>query len=314
VGSGKTQSIEYAIGNLGLPRTKHQAVKAGSMEGLLKKLAKGAAPLTTAQYLIDLDEWSFFFKKAGIENSSFVDHLNSAFNKPEFRLTIAKGEEIYLDAAISFIGGIVTDRFQNCFGEESMGGFHDRFLFGICPTQNPFVFYPFDRAESARANPVFGSVTPVRVAIDKSVWRLVQDWRLEDPTLGRSAEVTVRCCSIIASFDGRNRIVAKDLEAMRPFLDYQIRCRKMLDPNPGGNTDARMSNSILQWLKRNADGGEWVNQRSLKKSIHRVLENLGPGAYNNALKNLLFIHAVQTKFQANDGARATHLIRLAKGE
>jgi len=235
VGSGKSQSIEYAIGNLGLPRTKHQPVKAGSMEGLLRKLAKGAAPLATAQHLIDLDEWSFFFKKAGIENSSFVDHLNSGFNKPQFRLTIAKGEEIYLDAALSFIGGIVTDRFQNCFGEESMGGFHDRFLFGICPTKNPFVFYPFDRSESARTNPVFSGVTPVRVAIDKSVWRLVQDWRLKDPTLGRSAEVTVRCCAIVASFDGRDRIFPKDLEAMRPFLEYQIRCPKKLHTKPGTN-------------------------------------------------------------------------------
>ena len=316
IGSGKSQAIAYAVGNLGLPKTKYSNTKAGSIEGLLKNIAKdgaGAAYFGTRQLLMDLDEWSHFFKKAGIDNASFVDILNTGYNNPVYRLTIAKGEKVDLNCALSFVGGIVQDRMQDCFGAESIGGFHDRFLFGVCPTVSPYQYFPFDFAESAQSDLIFKSIKPVSVRIDKSVWRLAQDWKKQDATLGRSVEVTARCCAIVASFEGQRQIVAKDLEAMRPFLDYQQRCRQLVTPNPGISADAKMSNAILGWLKRHADTGAWANQRALKKGIHNALNEIGPTAFNNTLKNLIFIRAVQVKVQPNDGTRPSHLIRLAKG-
>jgi hypothetical protein len=310
VGSGKTQAIEYAVGNLGLSRDRYTDTKAGSIEGLLAKLAENNL---TGQILVDLDEWSHLFKKAGIENASFVDILNSGFNKPEFHLTIAGGRKIDLNCALSMIGGIVTDKVQECFGASSTGGFHDRFLFGVCPSTNRFQYMPFDFSRSALSDSAFKAIVPAQVKIDRSVWELASSWKKHDMSLGRSVEVTIRCCSIVASFDGLGSITGHDLERMRPFLDYQQRCRKIIVPGAGVTTDARMSNAILGWLKRHADEGQWVNQRALKKGIHKVLDELGPTAFKHTMGSLAFIDAIDTKLQPNDGARPSHLIRLLKG-
>lgn len=310
VGSGKTQAIQYAVSNLGLDRKRYTDTKAGSIEGLLAKLSENNY---AGQKLVDLDEWSHFFKKAGIENASFVDILNSGFNKPEFHLTIAGGKRIDLTCALSLVGGMVSDKVQECFNSASIGGFHDRFLFGICPTVNPFIYYPFNPAESAQGDPFSCLSSPEPIKINKSVWELAASWKKADMSLGRSVEVTIRCCSIIASFNGQSEIRAKDLEAMRPFLDYQLSCRQSIVPTAGLTMDARMSNAILGWLKRHADGGEWVNQRSLKKGIHNMLNELGPTIFKNTLHSLGVVQAVQTKIQPNDRNKPSHLIRLIKG-
>jgi hypothetical protein len=74
-----------------------------------------------------------------------------------------------------------------------------------------------------------------------------------------------------------------------------------------------MSNAILGWLKRHADGGEWVTQRSLKKGIHGMLEDLGPIVFKNTMNALVFMDAIQTKTQQNKGARPSDMVRLQKG-
>jgi hypothetical protein len=315
INSGKSQAIVHAVGNLGLHPSRYDITKNGSAEGLFKKLARLVGDISeTSQRLVNLDEWSFFFKKAGIENSSFVENLNSAFNTPEIRLTIAKGEEISVNVALSLIGGIVTDGVQSCFGAESTTGFYDRFLFGVNPTLNVGEYIPFDFSQSAQDSMFDKPEEPVRVKIDRSVWDLVNQWKKADHTLGRALEITVRCCAIVASFDGRTQITAKDLETMRPFVDYQMMCRQIVQPTAGITLDAKMANSILGWLKRHADGGQWVNQRDMKKGIHKVLDELGPGAFKNAMSSLGMVRAIQTQVRKNEGARDSYLVRLAKGE
>jgi hypothetical protein len=310
VHSGKSQAIMHAVGNLALDKSRYTDVSAGSIEGLLKKLAKECR---TGQMMVDLDEWSHFFKKAGIQHATFVDVLNKAFNKPTLHLTIAKGEEINLMCAVSLIGGIVWERIQDCFNAESTTGFHDRFLFGICPEVNPHVYFPFDVEDSAVTDLMIDRPPLARVKIDRSVWHLAAAWGREDLSLGRSVEVTVRCCVINASFNGQTEITDKDLTKWRPFMDYQKRCRELVVPMRGLTTDARMSNAILGWLKRHADGGEWVTQRSLKKGIHGMLEDLGPIVFKNTMNALVFMDAIQTKTQQNKGARPSDMVRLQKG-
>ena len=71
--------------------------------------------------LIDLDEWQHFFSKAGIENSSFTSFLHTAFYKRRQNVIVGRGKEIDVDCALSFIGGIVEDEFDTCFGVNSLG-------------------------------------------------------------------------------------------------------------------------------------------------------------------------------------------------
>ena len=136
-GTGKTQVIDHAKGNLALPMNRYTDTKAGSIEGLLARIKDDPFLAKSGQVLVDLDEWSHFFKKAGIENGSFVDILNSGFNKNVYHLTIAAGKRIDLTCALSLIGGMVTDKVQECFNSASIGGFHGQILFGVCPTNNP---------------------------------------------------------------------------------------------------------------------------------------------------------------------------------
>ncbi|HXP67853.1 MAG TPA: DNA-primase RepB domain-containing protein [Candidatus Dormibacteraeota bacterium] len=312
--SGKSQAIEYARYNLGLRKTCYTDVKAGSVEGLLAKLMKdGGGVFVPRQLMWDVDEWSHFFKKAGIDNAAFVDVLNTGFNRPEFHLTIAGGKEIDLTCALSIIGGIVTDKIQECFNSSSTGGFYDRFLFGVCPTQNPFVYFPVEDQPLAKDDSLVSLTELSPAKINRSVWELAAQWKKADPSLGRSVEVTVRCASIIASFDQRSEINAKDLEAMRPFLDYQQLCRSTVVPSSGITHDAKMSNAILGWLRRHTVDGQWAKQRDLKHGISRPLEELGPKVYTATLWSLGKMQAIETKVQPNSGTRESHLIRLAKG-
>jgi hypothetical protein len=274
----------------------------------------GNGILHTRQLMLDVDEWSGFFKKAGIDNATFIDTLNTGFYKSEFHLTIKGGKEINLNCALSIIGGITPERVPDCFNAETTGGFHDRFLFGQCPSGYVSQYMPFDVSKAAfKTDPFFRTIKPTRVVIDRSVWELANTWKREDPSLGRAVEMTVRCCKIIASFDEKKEITARDLEIMRPFLEYQKTCRNIITPDAAITYDAKMSNGILGWLKRHADSGIWTNQRDLKKGIHRLLDSLGPASYNNAIKGLLFIRAIETMVQGNEGARKSYLIRLAKG-
>jgi hypothetical protein len=313
VGSGKTQVIEAAVGNLGLSKNNYSDVKAGSVEGLLAKLAgDGNGSIVPRQLLLDLDEWSHFFKKAGIDNAAFADVLNSGFNKTEYHLTIAGGKKIDLNCALSLIGGMVDTKVQECFGSSSTGGFYDRFLFGVCPTNNTFSYQPFNYADSALNN-ILISIKPVRVKIDSSVWNLVNAWRRQDPDLGRTLEVTVRCAAIIASFDQRETLFAEDIEKMRPFLEYQKKARNLITPNPGVNASAEMCNAIRNWLNTHASNGEWVTQRSLKKGVSSQLDRLGAQIYVGAVKALVSMDAIETSRRANAGTRPSDLIRLIKG-
>ena len=207
---------------------------------------------------------------------------------------------------------MVDTKVQECFGASSTGGFYDRFLFGVCPTNNTFSYQPFNYANSA-LNDVLISIKPVRVKIDAGVWKLVNAWRRQDPDLGRTLEVTVRCAAIIASFDQRETLFAEDIEKMRPFLEYQKRARNLITPNPGVNSSAEMCNAIRGWLNTHASKGEWVTQRSLKKGICSQLDRLGAQIYVGAVKALVSMDAIETTRKTNAGTRPSDLIRLIKG-
>jgi hypothetical protein len=157
-------------------------------------------------------------------------------------------------------------------------------------------------------------IRPTAVSIDKNVWELLKVWRKQDPSLGRTLEIVVRCAVIIASIDQRKTIYAKDIEAIRPFLDYQMRCRQLITPNPGITNDAKMTNAVLGWLNRHASKCEWVNQRDVKRGLDSQITTLGLWVYSGALKNLEFTGAIESYDKPNAGTRASKLIRLTESQ
>lgn len=271
VHSGKSQAIHWATRIIGLPETNYSDIKAGSSEALLKKLAKmRTTGKVNESLLIDLDEWSHFFSKAGIENSSFTSFLHTAFYKRRQNIVAGRGKELELDCALSFIGGIVEDEFDTCFGAASLGGLHDRFTFGMCPQGFNFMYRPFERGQE-----VF---EPVPVQIAPEVYELVAAIRKDKPTIGREAEIAVRAAQACASFDGVRILDANYGERMiRTMITEQSKVREHLKPNAGVTVDAQVSNALVSWLLRNASDGKLVMERDVRHGLRKTLARFGPG-------------------------------------
>jgi hypothetical protein len=226
--------------------------------------------------LLSVDELAHLLAKAKIDNASFPFVLNRGYYSNEFDLTIAHGKKIHVNCSLSAIGGIVEDNFQNCFGTATTGGLHDRFVFGQCPRPFEFSYRPFEGdAESTE---------PCPVSIDSDVWEACDEWQKQILGLtGRHTEHAIRAAAIAAAFSGRLVLRARDLGPARVFAEYQARVRKLLQPNPGENTDARCAFAIISAL---ALCQGWIPQRELSRKIHA--DRFGPSAFERAVKSLVF--------------------------
>ena len=274
VDSGKSQAIECAIGALGVEKPRLQNVMSGSAEGLLAKLsdADGAARLVSP------DELGHLLSKSHIENASFPFVLNRAYYQTNFEQTSGRGKVIQFNCSLSFIGGVVDADFGHLFDFATVGGLHDRFIFGQCPDGFQFVYRPLEDFSEAFD-------TPLAVAVDREVWEAKDEWVRTIPNLsGRCAEHALRVAGICAAFDGSATLRVCDLGPARAFAENQARVRHILRPNPGENPDAKCSFAIITALERDAPDGQWVNRRAFYRRIHA--ERHGAGVFNRALNNL----------------------------
>jgi bifunctional DNA primase/polymerase-like protein len=280
---GKTTAWTHARLALGIREETGNYInlKSGSAESLFENIQKGRRDgAITDQLFIDVDELSHLFKKIGIEGSSFAPVLTTGFYKRMQTMFMGKGKSVTLNCAMSWIGGIVTEEFEECFGSATIGGLYDRFMFGLCPTGYTLAYDDF-RGEPANVN-------PIPVTIDPSVYEVIKSWRKDHPELTREIELAVRFAKVIASFDRRPVLFGKDLEgAPLIFAMEQSRIRKTLKPNAGDNPDARFANAIMSLLARKTKPGEWIDMRQVKQQLNVFRENLGPNVMERAINGLL---------------------------
>jgi len=277
VDSGKSQAIECSVGAVGLEKPRLQNVMSGSAEGLLAKLSDADG----ATRLVSPDELGHLLSKAHIENASFPFVLNRAYYQTNFEQTSARGKIIQFNCLLSFIGGVVDADFGHLFDFATVGGLHDRFIFGQCPDTFKFVYRPFEGGPERFDTP------PTAVAVDPEVWEAKDEWVRTIPNLsGRCAEHALRVAAICAAFDGRKQLRLTDLGPARAFAENQARVRLILRPNPGENPDAKCAFAIVTALKRHAPDGQWFNRRSLYREIHA--ERHGAGVFNRAVINLQY--------------------------
>jgi len=300
VHSGKSQAIEWGAKLMGIFRTKNYLeTKAGSAEGLFDKIRKeqGKSDETLGEnVLLNLDEWMHFFNKAGIDRASFATVLTTGFYRRRQSLVVSGRKNIEINCMLSWIGGIVDDQYEECFGSSTIGGLYDRFFHGLCPTGFDFDYRPFEGGPEL--------ITPIQVAIDPSVWEVTSDWRRKDSMLGRSIELAVRVAKVCAAIDGRPKLFGKDLEgACKTFAIDQSRIRKFLKPNIGDNPDAAFSNAILSWLDRKVPDGSWVPLREVKRGVSSYRLRLGPGVADRALSNLARLGEIILTNNKKAGAR-----------
>src|SRR5260221_6488248 len=207
---------------------------AGSAEGLTRKCkdANGEPRLFSP------DELGHLLEKARIENASFPYILNRAFYQTLFDVPMSKKESNLFNASLSIIGGLVDNRFEDLFSHVTTSGMYDRFIFGACPDNFKFDYFPFD--------------TPPRVFkldsvfVHEDVWIEKSVWQHEDKELEpRVIELAIRTAITCASFDGKNLLTAKDLGPARALADYQQRISRYLKPNEGENPDAKIALKIM---------------------------------------------------------------------
>jgi hypothetical protein len=288
VNTGKTQADEWSRGLLGIAGSNISEAKAGSSEALVRKFAKMRTDGKLGEnVLIALDEWSYFFAKAGIQNSAFVGLLTSAFYKRELEILSGGGKDLKLNCGLSFTGGIVADQFETCFGSESLGGLYDRFLFGLCPDGYRHNYRPFTGPRL--------SVTPIPVSVNMELYELANELKQAHTELTREPELALRAAQICAAVDGQPVVDSRYAGMIRAMTLEQARLRTILTPNGGETIDAKIASAILSWMRRNLKDGQWVNGRDLKRGIHRTVEKLGPNAYGWALKGLSESGSVETK-------------------
>jgi hypothetical protein len=283
-GSGKSSTIENVIAVSGLSEESAELERSmcGSAEGLLKKVgdAGGCARLYCP------DELAHLFLKTQIDRASFAPILQRCFYRTNFDLVIAKGQRFTFNASLGVVGGIVQEKFDECFGSATTAGLHDRFIFALCPHPFFFDFRPFEG--NAECLP-----PAVQVSADPDVWELKSEWlRTISGMTGRVAENAIRVASICAGFDGRKVLRAGDLGPAVEFARYQIRVRELLQPNPGENPDARCAFAILRKIEQLAPDGAWIQKRAIARAIHA--ERFGPGVFMRAGSSLEFNGELET--------------------
>jgi hypothetical protein len=301
-GSGKSASWTYARQCLGInSETKNfYDVKAGSAETLFKKIQEEQRTGTFGdQLLLDVDEYSHLFKKIGIDGASFASILTSGFYKKIQNVLIGGGKDVSINCAISWIGGIVSEEFEDLFGSSTIGGLYDRFMFGVCPTEFRLAYQKFQGPAAI--------VNPVAVDIDPSVYEATAAWRKDHPEFSREQEIATRFAKIIASFDGRSTLYGKDMEgAPLQFAIEQSRIRLFLKPNAGDNPDAKVANAVISLLERKTKPGEWMTLGQIKNGVNTFRMKLGPNVLERALNSL----SRQEDIEYMNGKGRSKLIRL----
>ena len=271
VHSGKTQAIQHAINILGVEPPVLMDLLSGSAEQLVRK-AKDAAGNPR---LFSPDELGHLFDKMRIERSSYPYVLSKAFYADKFEVLMGQKECATFDCVLSIVGGMVEERFQDLFNAATTGGLYDRFLFGQCPGNHCYDYFPFEGSRE--------TTFPVAVSIDPSVWRAKTEWAVDDPELNpRVAEIAIPAATVCASFSGAKSLHPAMLGPARELARYQTNIRRVLRPNPGENFEGRLAHKFLDYLSRH--GGRFVSRRQMFRDTRAY--DLGPSIADRALSIL----------------------------
>lgn len=287
--------------------------KCGSVEGMVQLLQEKG--VNGQSVIVFPDELAHLLQKAAIEHAAFPQVLCDAFYTDQQELTVANRKHLTLNARITLLGGTVAERFGDLFGAATTQGLYDRFLFGSCPEDYRLPWVPFDHEPpaftptSAEMVPSMLDERPVVVKVERAVFDEINRWKKEYD-MGRVAEIALRCAVIAASFDRRPKLTVDNLGPAFELAKYQMRLRKILQPNPGENPDAQMAFKIMTWLQDNAADGRWTGKRLLTRMIsaHR----LGPGVFDRAVTSLVKNGELEIDdFALPGNSRKSPCVRLA---
>jgi hypothetical protein len=303
--SGKSVSVEHAMRLLGVEKTRWPVftTKAGSAEGLAKVVKdKEGEPV-----LWYLEELAHMLKKAAIQNASFPQILQELYSSNFMPMVVAEQQELLFNARLSIIGGLPTNQFQSAYTAETVGGFYQRSLFGLMPTEHQYLYTPYDGEVVTELK-----LLPART--DSSVWEARDAYAARTPNPnGRIIESCLRVAAICAAFDGREVLRGEDLAPTWAFCDYQHKVREVLKPAEGITYDAVAAGKVMTCLKKHTADGKWLKQRDILAFTNAY--ELGPRVYEQAIDSLVRLGLAECKKQKpSNGGRTTVLLRVAGDE
>jgi hypothetical protein len=256
---------------LGLEKPQLMRTYSGSAEQLVRRLGDADGN----PRLLWIDELAHLFKKQQIDRASFPQILNEAYYNSAFEVLMGHKQRVDVSVKLSMIGGIVEELFQDSFAKETVGGQHDRFLFGLCPGGFAFHFMPIEGLREKF------EIHPVRV--DKSVWEAKKEYLAKHPEMNpRILETAIRCALVCAAFSGLKTLKGFQLGPAFALAEYQMRIREILQPNTGETVEGRAASKILNYLMRYK--GKYVSRRQMLRETH--LYDLGPSVVDRVLSVL----------------------------
>lgn len=297
VHSGKTAAIDCAHFLLDVKDPLLAQLKAGSAEGLLAKIGDQQGQ----GVLLYPDELAHLLEKTQITNASFAYILNSLFYKSEEELTIAHGKTVRFNCRLSLVGGIVDEKFDDSFGSATTCGLYDRFLFGQCPSSAEYLWRPIEGRPAT-------TDTFDEVPVDREIWAARDDLVAKEKLSPRLLEIALRAAGICAAFDGRESLLAKNLEPAWELARYQDRVRMLLQPNAGRNFEAKIALKILAYLNRHAPDGQWLVLRQVLRDTRAY--DYAPSVAERAIDAMKFGVAIEERQTTVGKGQKQRQIRL----
>ena len=282
VGTGKTSTPERAFWLLNVTQPTLMNLKSGSPEGMAEMIGN----VMGAPRLVFVNELAHLMSKVNYEGSTFEQFLNDAYYQDEQMLTVARRKQIVFNCRLSLCGGLPEEKFEELFGAGTVGGFHNRMIFGVCPTNpEPFPWRPLDEPSplllelastatlSSEENPFGEAETMMRrpqpIVVHPAVWAEKTRWEKELGLSGRAAESGIRAAIICAAYDCRGELKASELGPALAFARYQDDVHKRFEPNPGKTNEGILAHKARTYLNLHCpDGERWIGRREMLTNIN----------------------------------------------
>lgn len=284
-GSGKTTAIQQAIWLLGVPPGILLEAKIGSGEGLSKRIGD----VGDSARLWFPDELIHVMIKSSYRGATFPQTLQMSWQKNRNDAVVAEQREIPFSCRLTLIGGLVTDQFSDAFGDASVGGLYDRFIFAECPSGFVLDWKP-DKGQPVREMPIASDFDQPAAFdqisleyIDDDVWVEKSRWIKELGINERVVENTIRVAAICAAFDNRGTLRAADLGPHLEFARYQEKMRAAHKANPGRTDSGKLWHDTEAYIDIHSPNGEWIEERVMLKAIHAWDYGLGIAEQNLVL-------------------------------
>jgi hypothetical protein len=236
VGSAKSVVVEAAEKSISLPPETVQYSTPSSDRGLAKMIGEDGNTI-----LLCNDEFRAVLGKCQIPNSTLPQMFCTLWSKDHAGVADKKGFDKCI-GKLSVLGNIACDdptEFAKVFGNSTVTGMYDRFLFG------------YD-TEKVKYRPL--KITPgvfnkeMLVRIPKWVWDAKDRWGGDDIGRRRLTEHALRVAMVTAAINGDTEITAPCFAAALRFVEWQERIRNKFRPGLAETKEAECLEAVYSAL------------------------------------------------------------------